>query len=100
MFVSNEWQVVQGINGSIQIRLRMPEFLKDGAAVHAMKHMIAVIGLVGEPSVVQEHVKQKLVAFRFWCNSDRGVIQCKLRTCVKCRYPMAWCPANAGVTCG
>ncbi len=89
MFVRNEWREVQRINGGVQIRLRMPEFPKDGSAVHAVKHMIVVVELVGEPSVVQEHVKQTFVVFRLWCNSDRGVIQRKLRACVKCRYPTA-----------
>ncbi len=83
MFVSDEQQVVQGINGGVQIRLRMPEFPKDGATVHTMKNMIVVVGLVGEPSVVQEQVKQTLAASRLWCNSDRGVIQCKLGAHVK-----------------
>ncbi len=100
MFVSNEQRVVQGINGGVQIRLRMPEFPKDGAAVHAMKHMIVVVGLVGEPSVIQEHVKQRLAAFRLWCNSDRGVIWRKLCARVTGRYPTARCPAIVGVTCG
>ena len=97
VLLDNKSQVVQRVDGCLEIRLRMTELSKDRPAIYAMKHMIIVVGLVGEPSAVQEHVKQMLAAFRLWCNS---VIQRKLRARVKCRYPMARCPAIAGVTCG
>jgi hypothetical protein len=74
MLFSNKWKIVQGIKRGVQIWLRMLEFPEDGTAVHAMKKVIVVVGLVQESSVVQEHIKQMLAAFRLWCHSDWGCL--------------------------
>ena len=44
----------------------------DRAAVNAMKHCVVVVGLVWEPSVVQEHIMQALAALRLMCYTNRG----------------------------
>ncbi len=92
MLVSNKQQIVQGIKMDVQIWLRMPEFPEDGTALHAMKQVIVVVGLVWEPSVIQEHVKQMLAAFRLWCHSDWGCLQQLMRARAKRGYLNAWFP--------
>jgi hypothetical protein len=49
MLVSDKQQIVQEIKRGIQIQLRMPEFPEDGTAVHTMKQVVIVVGLIQEP---------------------------------------------------
>jgi hypothetical protein len=63
MFLSNEWQIERQVYWSIEIRLRVLQFPKDGATVYTMKQGVIINGLVREPSVVQEHILQTLAAF-------------------------------------
>ena len=72
MFLSDEWQMERRVYWSIEIRLRVLQFPKDGATVYAMKQGVAIVGLVGEPSVIQEHILQTLVAFWLMCYSNGG----------------------------
>jgi hypothetical protein len=70
----------------------MLEFPKDGATIHTMKQRVVIVGLVGEPSVVQEHVLQMLAAFRLWCCSNRGLLLQRVRVhaeayCSSARLP-------------
>ena len=70
MFLGDEWRIVQRIDWSIKIRLRVLQLPKDGATVNAMKQNVVVVRLVREPSVVQEHILQTLAAFLLMCYSD------------------------------
>ena len=70
MLLDDEWRIVQRIDWSIKIRLRVLQLPKDGATVNAMKQNVVVMRLVREPSVVQEHILQTLAAFLLMCYSD------------------------------
>jgi hypothetical protein len=63
MFLGNEWRIVRRVYRSIDIRLRMLRFPKDGATVDAVKQGVVIVGLVGKPSVIQEHILQRLRRF-------------------------------------
>ncbi len=92
MFLGNEWRIVHQVDWSIKIWLRMLEFPKDGATVHAVKQHVVIVGLVGEPSVVQEHALQMLAAFRLWCYLNGGLLLQRVRVraeayCLSARLP-------------
>ncbi len=74
MSVGDEGRVVRWVNPSIKIGLLMFQFAKYGATVNAVKQRVVVMGLVCKPSVVQEHILQTLAAFRFMCDTNRGVL--------------------------
>ena len=69
MFLGNEWRIIQRIDWSIEIRLRVLQLPQDGATVNAMKQNVVVVRLVREASVVQEHILQTLAAFLLMCYS-------------------------------
>ena len=94
MLLGNTGQIVHRVNGRVQIRLRMPELAKDGTAIHAMKHVIVMVGLVRESSVIQKHVEQTLAAFRLWCYSNRGTPWQRLRARAEIRNSYAWSPVT------
>ena len=71
----------------------MLQFPKDGATVHAMKQGVVIVGLVGEPSVVQEHILQTLAAFRFICYSNGGASLQNACNCAKASGLHGWLPA-------
>ncbi len=70
VFLGDEWKTVQRVNGRIKIWLGMPKFPKDWAAIHTMKHMVVLVGLVGEPAVIERHVERTLAAFWLGLDAD------------------------------
>jgi hypothetical protein len=94
MPLGNKWQVVQRVDGRLEIRLRMTELPKNGATIHAIRHMIVVVGLVRESSFVQEYILQTLAAFGLWVHPDWGTLMLSLHAHAKnggthARYPAA-----------
>ncbi len=71
VLLGDKRQVVGRINSRLKIWLRMTQLPEDKLAVHTMKHVILVIGLVGEPSVVQEYILQTLAAFWLGVHPNR-----------------------------
>jgi hypothetical protein len=58
-----------------------------------MKHVIVVIGLVRESSVVQEYILQTLAAFGLWVHPDWGILVLSLRARAENGGTHAWYPA-------
>ncbi len=93
MFLGNEWRIVRRFYWSIDIRLRMLQFPKDGATVGAVKQGVVIVGLVGKPSVIQEHILQTLAAFRFMCYMNRAALLHSGRGRAKANGVSRWSPA-------
>ncbi len=93
LFLGDEWRIVRRVYWSIHIRLRMLQFPKDGATVDAMKQGVIIVGLVGKPSVIQEHILQTLAAFWFMCYTNRGALLHSGRGRAKANGMSGWLPA-------
>jgi hypothetical protein len=93
MFLSNKWRIEQRVYWSIRIRLWVLQFPKDGVTVHTMKQGVVIVGLVGEPSVIQEHILQMLAAFRLMCHSNGGPSFQNEYNCAKASGSYGWLPA-------
>ena len=65
---------------------------KDGATVEAMKQVV-IVGLAGEPSVIQEHILQTLAAFRLMCYSNGSASLQNGCNCAKASGLHGWLPA-------
>ena len=89
--------MVRQVYWSIEIRLWVLQFPKDGATVHAMKQGVIIGGLVGESSVVQEHILQTLAAFQLMCYLNGGAHLQNGCSCAKASSSYGWLPAMHGV---
>ena len=53
-----ECQVVGGVWGRLKVRLWMLEFAQDRPTFNMVKHVIILVGLIWEPTVIKEDVLQ------------------------------------------
>jgi len=97
MFLGDKWRMVRRVDWSIEIRLRVLQFPKNGATIHAMKQGVVIVGLVGEPSVVQEYILQTLAAFWLMCYSNGGAPLQNGCNRAKANGSYGWWPAMQGV---
>ena len=54
----------------------MLELAQNGTSINIMQHMVVIVGLVREPSVIQKNIMQALTPLAFWCSSNRRHLVC------------------------